>query len=289
MSGRDAAVSPSPVPGFACWRHARRLSLVSDSFAAAFREQGLLASDGFDRAHADRSGPGGRGATSILTLPDNRRVHLRPLLHGGWLGSLRGGAWCSVRRPIAELRVTASLAAAGAPVPTPVCVLAKRAGFLWRATVGTAFIPDSVDLGLLLGSECDSERLNEVLAAAGRSVRRFHDLGGSHPDLHVGNLLVTSAEPKVVVVDLDRARRLPHASPARRMRELMRLYRSVVKRHGGERMGPRQIAIFWSGYSQGDRELRCAMRDRLPIERARLALHAAFYRKPMPRLSSDAG
>src|SRR5262249_18956366 len=50
-------------------------------------------------------------------------------------------------------------------------------------------------------------RGGRAAAAAGRALRRFHDLGGRHRDLHAGNLLLreTEACAEALLVDLDRA------------------------------------------------------------------------------------
>src|SRR5690606_19599880 len=103
---------------------------------------------------------------------------------------LLGGALASARRPLAELAVTARLHEAGAPVPRPLLAIAWRRGAAWNAAVGTVFLENAVDAAALLAERLPRARLRRVLAASGRAVRRFHDLGGSHPDLHAGNLLV---------------------------------------------------------------------------------------------------
>jgi hypothetical protein len=66
-------------------------------------------------------------------------------------------------------------------------------------------------------------------------------------------------------------------SPGRRMRELMRLYRSLRKRGVLGQVGARGVARFFSAYVAGDRPLRRALLARLRRERARVALHALTY------------
>jgi hypothetical protein len=116
-------------------------------------------------------------------------------------------------------------------------------------------------------------------------VRRFHDAGGHHPDLHVKNLLVRSGSPspEIIVIDLDRAWVAAPPEPRERMAELMRLLRSLVKRGLAGRVGPRGFALFLRGYTAGDRRLRRALLARLPLERTRLRLHALSWRVGAPR------
>jgi hypothetical protein len=111
-------------------------------------------------------------------------------------------------------------------------------------------------------------------------VRRFHDAGGRHADLQAANLLVRERGEctGVVVIDLDRARLVERMSPARRMKELMRFYRSLRKRDLLEIVGPRGCAAFLCAYTGGERALRHALLDSLPRERLWVAIHALGYR-----------
>jgi hypothetical protein len=224
----------------------------------------------------------GRTATAILALPDRaERIHLRPVRHGGLFGALWRGAILDVARPAQELRATARLLAAGAPVPTPVLVAAYRArGRLWTAVVGTRHVEDARDGLAWLAARPARVELLRGARAAGAAIRRFHDAGGSHADLHAKNLLVRehAGETEVTVIDLDRARAGTPPAPARRMRELMRLVRALHKRGLAEVVGARGCAAALSAYCAGDRALRRALLTHLPRERRRIARHAWLYR-----------
>ena len=141
--------------------------------------------------------------------------------HGGLLGPLWRGAIWGVARPVAELRATARLHAAGAPVPRPVLVAAHRArGPLWSAVVGTVHVEGARDGLAWLAARPARAELLRGARAAGAAIRRFHDAGGSHADLQIKNLLLRErdGDTEVLVIDLDRARadraarpRAPHA------------------------------------------------------------------------------
>jgi tRNA A-37 threonylcarbamoyl transferase component Bud32 len=115
----------------------------------------------------------------------------------------------------------------------------------------------------------------------GAALRRFHDAGGRHADLHLKNLLLreTRAGADVVVIDLDRGAAGAAPGVARRARELGRLWRSLLKRGVAAQVGERGVAAFVSAYCAGDRALREALARRLPAERRRAALHALHYRR----------
>jgi aminoglycoside phosphotransferase (APT) family kinase protein len=126
--------------------------------------------------------------------------------------------------------------------------------------------------------ECrDDARIAACAAAAGRAVRAFHDAGGHHADLHLKNLLVQPGE-RVLVIDLDRAKVGDPPPAARRMRELMRLYRSLIKRQVFDRVGARGRAAFFDAYTDGDPQLSAALLEGWPRERRRVARHQRGYR-----------
>jgi len=259
-----------------------RIELVVDAeLEERARALGLLEDDALERAFAAPAGHG-RAPTARLELgPGGPRLHLRRLVHGGLLGPLLGSAFLGTGRPLSELRVTERLRAAGGPVPRPALVLARRiAGPLRHCAVGTYFEEDTRDAAAFLAAEPDGGRVLRAVEAAGEAVRRFHDAGGRHADLHVKNLLLREGggRPSCVVVDLDKARIASDLTPGERMRELMRLFRSLVKRGLLERVGPRGCARFLSAYCGEDRRLRAALRRRLPAELRRVAVHRVGYR-----------
>jgi 3-deoxy-D-manno-octulosonic acid kinase len=223
----------------------------------------------------------GRASTAILAVPERReRIHLRPVRHGGLLAPLwRGSIW-GVARPAAELRTTARLRDAGAPVPQPLLVAARRErGPLWSAVLGTVHVEDARDGLAWLAARPPAAELLRGARAVGAAIRCFHDAGGSHADLQIKNLLLRPRgdELEVLVIDLDRARAGAPPSPARRMRELMRLVRALHKRGVAEQVGARGFAAAFAAYCDGDRVLRRAMVAHLPRERRLVARHARLY------------
>jgi len=270
-------------PGFAQGQ-APGLRFAADAaLRPALEAAGLLDAAGV-RAHlADAAGARGRAPIAVVPLPDGLgQVALRSVRHGGWLGPLLGRALATSERPFAELGVTARLRAAGAPVPRPLLAIAWRRGAAWHAALGTAFVEGAADAAACLAATPPPAHLRALLAAAGRAVRAFHDAGGSHPDLHVGNLLVRARDdaPEVWILDLDRATAGAPPAPRERMAQLMRLVRSLHKRGlWGAAGGERGALRFLHAYVAGDRALRRALLARLPAERRRLARHALLYRR----------
>ena len=269
-------------PGFVTHRAGASLLVAAERFDAGARAAGLCAPDALDRLDRGRAFEVGRAATMLLALPaGGPRVVVRRVRHGGWLGAFLGSALLGVGRPLAELRVSATLRERGAPVAEPAFVIARRRlGPVWDAAVATGAEQGACDALAFLAGAPGRARVVRAARAAGCAVRRFHDAGGSHRDLHVKNLLVreTPRSTECIVIDLDRASLRRDLSPARRMRELMRLYRSLLKRRLLDAVGARGLAAFFGAYAGQDRALRAALRARLRWERLRVALHALRYR-----------
>jgi 3-deoxy-D-manno-octulosonic acid kinase len=261
---------------------AGRLTLAP-AWGEAVAQLGLLEPGALERWLGGAASAGeGRAATALAALPGaNARVVVRRLRHGGWLGPLLGNRYLDAERAARELDATAQLRARGAPVPEPVFALALRRGPCWEHALGTVYEEGAADALAFLASAPGDERLLRAAAACGAAVRRFHDAGGRHADLHVKNLLLreTRAGAEVIVIDLDRGAAGAPAEPARRARELGRLWRSLVKRDVAARVGQRGVAAFLSAYCAGDRTLRDALARRLPAERRRAARHALLYRR----------
>ena len=205
---------------------------------------------------------------------------LRRLVHGGATGPLFGRGFLGMGRPLGELDVTRRLHKAGAPVPRPALAVGRRAfGPVFHCAVATCFEEGAVDLLAFLRRPPEPDVLARVAEASGRAVRRLHDAGGRHADLHVKNILVHEAAPlRCLVVDLDKARITVDLTPDERMTQLMRLYRSLVKRGVLETVGPRGCARFFSAYCADDRRLRRALWRRVRAELRRVAVHQIGYR-----------
>jgi 3-deoxy-D-manno-octulosonic acid kinase len=249
---------------------------VEPETLAALRGAGWLDPTRIETALGAASGARGRAAVAVVPIGAAALV-LRGVHHGGWLGAALGRGLGSARRPLAEIAATARLRAAGAPVPRPAFAGAWRHGSVWRGVVATHLEAGAHDAVRWLRESSNARR---AIESAARAVRRFHDAGGWHADLHAGNLLVRDrgGALDVLVIDLDRARVEERVDARARMAQLMRLYRSLVKRDLVDRIGPRGCAAFLHAYVAGDRALRAAMLERLPAEQRRIALHALLYR-----------
>jgi 3-deoxy-D-manno-octulosonic acid kinase len=253
---------------------------VDPTYEAAMRALGLPAPEAFARLCADASGADGRGATAVLSLPGREeRLHWRPCRHGGLLGAWLGDRWLGRGRALRELEVDLLLLRAGAPVPQPLVVAGVRRGPFWQTAVGTRHIEGARD-GVEVLESSNAGTLPQLAAAAGRAVRRFHDAGGLHADLHLKNLMLDADGDRVWILDLDRARPDGPPSPARRMHEISRLARSLLKRGFYGRVGRRGREAFFGAYVEGDAKLTRALLEHWPEEQRTIARHARRYANP---------
>jgi 3-deoxy-D-manno-octulosonic acid kinase len=254
--------------------------VVDAAFEESARALGLPAREAVAALLASAPFGHGRAGTARVALPGrSERLHLRPVRHGGWLAPVWRDRLAGLARPIAELHVTEALRARGAPVPRAVLVAGYRAAPLWQAVLGTLVIEAACDGVAWLASDPAEPELVAVAEAAGHAVRRFHDAGGRHADLHVKNLLVQAgSEPRVFVIDLDKGCAGDPPLARRRMRELMRLRRSFVKRGLLEQVGQAGRRAFFRAYVRGDEALARALLARYAQERRSGGLHAWLYR-----------
>ena len=272
-------------PGFVAANEGNGRWLADATIADALRRAHLLDADGVRAALARAEGATGRARTALVSIGAAQLV-LRGVRRGGLLGPLLGDALFAPERPLREIAVTAALRSAGAPVPRPAFGGAFRSTGAWRfvawnGAVATWFEAETRDAEAWLRAGPSQASLARTLESAGGAVRRFHDAGGSHPDLHVKNLLVRELADRceIVVIDLDRARIVPELAARARMAQLMRLYRSLLKRDLLRVVGEAGCAAFFAAYTRGDDALRDALLARLPAERRRVARHALGYRR----------
>ncbi|MFC1890390.1 lipopolysaccharide kinase InaA family protein [Thermodesulfobacteriota bacterium] len=235
---------------------------------------------------------GGRGTTISMAVPgdDEGRIVLRRSLRGGILAKVLGGTYFGLRpRMFEEARITAYGISRGLPA-AEVLVAAKEqvAPFIYGGWIITREIPRGQDLLTYLRTgrkAYDPEGLRRkrfIIAKAAESIAEMHDIGIYHGDLHLRNILVqinARKSVRVFLIDFDKSRLVGEMGMGRRMRNLMRLYRSVVKESGLVRtVTSRDIERFLLAYFRGDPSKRRAAARTLRLHALFLLLHRIWWR-----------
>jgi 3-deoxy-D-manno-octulosonic acid kinase len=206
-------------------------------------------------AHPDdlpaAGGLGGRGALRRVESPQGPLL-VREYRKGGLLRRLRGRRMRGRWRPLDELVLHRRLAALGVPVPDAVGCVIRKGPTGWRGFLLLHEVEGAVDLESVLHGVAapDGADPRHVLREAGRVVRKLHDAGVPHPDLHPKNLLLAPGG-RVLVIDLDKARPSPGVlSEAQRIDNLARLGRAIEKhRLKGMSAGRKEALRFLEGYA----------------------------------------
>jgi len=180
------------------------------------------------RAHATAVYEG-RGRPFGVEVPGAGRVFVRQYLHGGALRKLTGELYRGDGRFVAELTALADAARAGVPVGEALGVVARPAAMgMRRGWLLARELTGAVDALTLLAASPPPARRRAILEAAGRAIRALHDAGFEHPDLHLKNLLVAT-DGRVLLVDLDGARRHAELPRQKRLAGLYRFDRYAAK------------------------------------------------------------
>ena len=183
-----------------------------------------------------------RGRTGIVTFPLGDGLApmvVRRYMHGGVFGGVLRDLYWGPDRAMAELAVSEAARLGGVRTLEAIGVLCQRAhGPFWRLAFLSCEIADSEDM---IHYACRLADYPEETAAlekrgaireASAQIRKMHDLGIFHADLHLKNLLLRrrpAGAPEVFVIDFDKAVLGPPLSAEQRLRNLKRLARSIRK------------------------------------------------------------
>jgi tRNA A-37 threonylcarbamoyl transferase component Bud32 len=137
------------------------------------------------------------------------------------------------------------LADAGLLVPEPVAYVEKRKlGIFRRSFFFMEYVANARSLRDVLSGEGDKGAL---MAEAGTTIKRLHDLGCTHGDLKATNFLVREDEDgqrRLYLIDLEDVRMHSKIPRKKRLDDLVRFYKS-----SGDTAG-NYVRVFLSGYGK---------------------------------------
>ncbi len=177
-------------------------------------------------------------AIPVGTL-EGKRLIKRHCRHGGLWGMLARDVLWGYKRPLNELAISQNAVARGVKTAEIVALRFENLlGPLYRADIFTLEITDTEDLIAFLSNhtaEQITSRKNAIIRNIAQTVRKMHDSGIYHADLHLKNILVgMDNPPRVYIIDLDKSQLRCDATTGslslkQRMVNLLRLDRSLVK------------------------------------------------------------
>lgn len=215
----------------------------------------------------------GRGMVARWPLPErDENVILRRYAHGGLFGGLLGERFWGISRPLKELALSERARESGVAIPLPLGLVVERGPWpTCRAVYVSAEARGSEDMVHFccrMAQDPPTTAAREkraTVSEAARQVRALHDAGIDHVDLHLKNLLVQQNEDgtsRVSVIDLDKARERNPRGKGYRLKNLMRLARSVRKLRVAQGViGPRARLRFLREYLRGMPEERVLLRE----------------------------
>ncbi len=230
----------------------------------------------------------GRGKLIRLSLGPTEEgcALVRHYRRGGIFGSLLRDYYLGRTRFVQEVRVSEWARAQGVPTAEVLALKSEQAGFgLYRADLVTREITDSEDLDRYLksarsGAGRPPAREHEIIRSVAHLLQGMHRAGLYHADLNLKNILVQVSETGVrsYVIDLDRARVIHPLGPRMRIRNLVRLYRSLDKQgYLNDLVGMKQIVAFVRAYCGDDRELLTLCKEVMRKDMWLLRYHRAGW------------
>jgi len=191
------------------------------------------------------------------------------------------------KRFLQEVRVSEWARDRGIPTAEVLALRIEHKGFcLYRGDLVTREIEGSEDLDEYLkstrtGKRGTQERGKEIIRSVAFLLQGMHRAGLYHADLNLKNILVQINEGGVnsYVIDLDRARVIKPLGSRMRVRNLVRLYRSLDKKgYLKDRVGLRDIVAFVRAYCGEDQELLTVCKEVMRKDMWLLRYHRAGWR-----------
>jgi 3-deoxy-D-manno-octulosonic acid kinase len=161
---------------------------------------------------------------------------VRDYKHGGLLGKLFGSYFCNGNRPLHELYLNEIAFQKGVPCAEVIAITKKKVwGIFYKSTFISKEISGADDLIQFLQKsslEYLQRMKKSIMSALARSIRKMHDCGIYHADLHLKNILVkkdSNGRFQIYIIDLDKSVIFDKLNVGQRIKNLIRLDRSLEK------------------------------------------------------------
>lgn len=251
--------------------------LINDQYKKYLLEQGIEDIKTFLKKYQS-SATFLMGRTPHLSVPieEGKRMVIRQYSHGGLLRAFTGNLYLFGSRSFQELALTEEIRACGIPTILPIAAIHHPVfPFFYQAYFLSLEIPDAMDSIQYLqeiGSRPFPDKLirkRKAIRSAGLLLRQFHQAGFFHRDLQLKNILIAGNQP--LLIDFDRSYRKSVLSVKKRIKNLLRLNRSVEKwKRLGLPLTRTDCWRFFLAYAGEERRIQEAMRRTLQTYSIRL-------------------
>lgn len=172
----------------------------------------------------------------LLKSLNNGSFVVRDYWHGGMFGKLLRDIFWQGVRPIQELVICESASQKGIPTIEIVAIIKNRfLGPFYKSKLISREIKNSIDLmELLLRYDKNTfyARKRAIISKVAHAIKEMHDAGIYHADLNLKNILLQTVgrdEFVAYIIDLDKSKQCNELKPRSRIKNLMRLDRSLEK------------------------------------------------------------
>jgi len=180
------------------------------------------------------------GRTPCKTLKieslDNESFVVREYWHGGLFRKILRDIFWDGLRPLRELSICEAAGKSGIKTSEVIAIVKNRIlGPVYKCRLVSKEITGAIDLMELLFNPEENKlviRKRQIINETAKAVKEMHDAGIYHADLHLKNILVQSAvggKDNVYIIDLDKSHQYEKVNSHKRVKNIIRLDRSVEK------------------------------------------------------------
>lgn len=272
-------------PSFSLIKKGNVFLLLEEEYKDLLLQEGIENIETFvARYSRGKQHSGWRSLHPSIPLRDGQRMVLRRYHHGGLLRVMTKDLYALGSRSFQELVLTEEIRSCGIPTIRPIGAVHQSVIFpFYRAYLLTLEVPGARDLIQFfqhIGSRPpageDLFLKRKTIRAAGHLVRQFHDSGFFHADLQLRNLLAASNH--ILLIDFDRSCRVQNLSEKMRIKNLLRLNRSVDKwKRQGLPITLTDRLRFFLAYAGKEPKARDILRKALRIYSFGLPFHRLLW------------
>ena len=225
-----------PIPSsFTLIKKGKTSLLIKEEYKNLLFQQGIEDFEIFlERSRQSSNHLKGRMLHPSIPIRSGERMVLRQYVHGGPFRNFTRSLYLFGSRSFRELTLTLEIRSCGIPTIQPIAAIHRLIlPPLYQAYLLSLEIPHSKDLiqyFQAIGPRPSRENIplkRRTIRSAGLLLQRFHQSGFYHGDLQLKNILV--AGDQLLLIDFDRSYRKRTLSLRERMKNLLRLNRSVEK------------------------------------------------------------